>query len=69
MWREGGREWGEGEQEGKRIRAKRASSSFYSELGHPGYCQVTVGVESRQNTRSLGHCLWPHTSLQGGGEV
>jgi hypothetical protein len=23
----------------------------------PGYCQVTVGVESRQNTRSLGHCL------------
>jgi hypothetical protein len=23
----------------------------------PGYSQVTVGVESSQNARSLGHCL------------
>ena len=23
----------------------------------PGYCQVTVRVESSQNARSLGHCL------------
>jgi hypothetical protein len=35
----------------------RASSSFYSRLGYPGCCPVTVGVESRQITRSLGHCL------------
>jgi hypothetical protein len=62
----------------KRIRGKREereegpSSSFYSRLGHPGCCQVTVGVESRPNTRSLGHCLcdlWPHTSLQGWGTM
>ena len=41
------------------------SSPFYSGLGYqitvgrsiPGYSQVTVGVESSQNARSLGHCL------------
>jgi hypothetical protein len=22
----------------------------------PGYCQITVGVESRQNSRGMGHC-------------
>jgi hypothetical protein len=40
-------------------------SSFYSGLGYqetvgrsiPGYSQVTVGVASSQNARSLGHCL------------
>jgi hypothetical protein len=59
---------------------ERASSCFYSGLGHPGCChvtvgrnipvccQVTVGVESRQNTRSLGHCLMTdgHAPLCGG---
>lgn len=79
-----GREFREKGSKSKRIRGKKvrrgASSSFYSGLGHPGYCQVTVGksipgccqvtvlVESRQNTRSLRHCLhdcWLHTSLQG----
>ena len=41
------------------------SSPFYSGLGYqvtvgrsiPGYSQVTVGVESSQNARSLGHFL------------
>jgi hypothetical protein len=54
----GGGRWKEGEQgsksKRKRIRERGgASSSFYSGLGHPGCCQVTVGVESRQNTSSL----------------
>ena len=63
--------WGEGEGKGdeekgvkgqersKRVREQEskegASISFHSGLGHSGCCQVTVGVESRQNTRSLGH--------------
>ena len=51
-WREGGGEWGEKGQRGKsrekekskRKRVRRgASSSFYSESGTPGCCQVTVG--------------------------
>ena len=53
----------------KRVReVEGASIPFYSGLGLPGCCQitmersipgccqVTVGVESRQNTRGLGHC-------------
>jgi hypothetical protein len=56
----------------KRVReVEGASIPFYSGLGLPGCCQitmersipgccqVTVGVESRQNTRGLGHCpMW-----------
>ena len=46
-------------------REEGPSSPFYSGLGYqvtvgrsiPGYSQVTVGVESSQNARSLGHCL------------
>jgi hypothetical protein len=42
-----------------------SSSPLYSGLGYqvtvgrsiPGYIQVTVGVESSQNARSLEHCL------------
>jgi hypothetical protein len=42
-----------------------SSSSFYSGLGYQvtvrrsisGYSQLTVGVESSKNARSLGHCL------------
>jgi hypothetical protein len=41
------------------------SSPFYSGLGYqltmgrsiPGYSRVTIGVESSQKTKSLGHCL------------
>jgi hypothetical protein len=36
----------------EREREKRANSPFYSGPGLPGNSQVTVGVESRQNTRS-----------------
>ena len=60
-WREGRREWGDRgskrEQESKRQeREERTSSPFYSGPGLPGCCQVTVGVESRQNTRDFGLC-------------
>ena len=53
----------------RKVRAKESkegpSSPFYSKLGYqvtvgrsiPGYSQITVGVESCQNSRSLGHCL------------
>ena len=48
-WREGGRGWeeskrarGQGERQ-EREKEEEASSSFYSEPGLPGYCQVTVG--------------------------
>ena len=55
--REGRREGGErGErgqererQEGKRVREGGGA-------GLSGYCQVTVGVDSRQNIKDLGHC-------------
>jgi len=50
--------------EGKRARARGGrrrwrgwgggGSPFYSESGIPGCCQVTVGVELRQNAISLG---------------
>jgi hypothetical protein len=47
--------------ESKRVRERvreqereEANSPFYSGPGLPGHCQVTVGVDSRQNTRSLG---------------
>jgi hypothetical protein len=59
-WREGEREGRERENKRARERGKRgegANSPFYSGLGLPGYCQVTVRVVSRQKTRSLGHCL------------
>jgi hypothetical protein len=37
--------------EAKETRERRGtSSSFYSGLGRPGYCQVTVSVESEQPT-------------------
>jgi hypothetical protein len=53
----------------RKVRAKESkagpSSSFYCGLGYqvtvgriiPDYSQVTVGMESSQNARSLGHCL------------
>jgi hypothetical protein len=59
-WREGVGEWewgtrGKGERE-LRERQKRqeegANSPFYSGPCLPGCCQVTVGVESRQNTNT-----------------
>jgi hypothetical protein len=69
-WREGGREREGGlEMRVKRKKLKESeegpSSPFYSGLGYrvtvgrsiPGYSQVTVGVESSQNAKSLGHCL------------
>ena len=47
MWRDGGGEWGEKGQRGKRIREQEseegASSPFYNESGIPGCCLVTVG--------------------------
>jgi hypothetical protein len=53
--------WRDGEQEGKREarvreREEGAGNPFYSGPGLPGCSQVTVGVESRQNSKSLGHC-------------
>jgi len=57
-WREGGREWGEKgqrgreeEQENKREqeRERRGQAAPLIVSGIPGCCQVTVGVELRQN--------------------
>jgi hypothetical protein len=46
-WREGGRELGGGGKQGSNSKSKgisgRGNSPFYSGLGLPGYCQVTVG--------------------------
>ena len=47
----------EKERERERERERRgASIPFYIGLAPPSYCQVTVGVKSRQNTRSLRRC-------------
>jgi hypothetical protein len=52
-WRGGGREWEERKQESKRQeRGQGTSSPFYSGPGLPGCCQVTVGVEFRQNANT-----------------
>ena len=62
----GEREGGLESKKGESLKSEEGpSSSFYSGLGYqvtvgrsiPGYSQVTVGVESSQNARSLGHCL------------
>ena len=60
-WREvGGKGLGKGR---ARARIKReqereegSSSPFYSGPGLNGCCQITVGLEYRQNSRGLGHC-------------
>ena len=44
------------EPRGKKARVREreeASNPFYSRPGLPGCCQVTEGVESRQNTKGL----------------
>jgi hypothetical protein len=47
---------GKGARERSRNKTERrgASSPFYSGPGLPVCCQVTVGMESRQNTNTLG---------------
>jgi hypothetical protein len=44
------REWEQGSKRGR-----GANNPFYSGPGLPRCCQVTVGVECRQNIRHLGH--------------
>ena len=48
--REGARESEERQEARRSKRMEGPSSPFYSWPGLPGCCQVTVGVESRQNT-------------------
>ena len=40
-------------QEQEQEREEGSNSHFHSGPGLPGCCQVTVGVESRQNTNSM----------------
>jgi hypothetical protein len=60
MWREGeqeGRERGKSKRIREEERKNGASSPFYSRPGLPGYCQVTMEVESRQTTGAWGIAL------------
>ena len=54
----GGRELGERGNKRTRDRGKsvRIGGGGGKQSSLPGSCQVTVGVESKQNTRGLGHC-------------